>query len=88
MRSNLREEPVWCEGSVRESWNRPRSSVQLKYGVISALRKKREQYQKFILLIRVVPPKSFGPYQGSGDFFYSIIKKEKEIRSWQKKRNL
>ncbi len=40
MRSNLREEPVWCEGSVRESWNRPLSSVQLKYGVISALRKK------------------------------------------------
>ena len=23
-----------------------------------------------VLLIRVVPPKSFGPYQGSEDFFY------------------
>ena len=28
----------WCEDFVRESWNRPRSSVQLKYSVDPALK--------------------------------------------------
>ena len=38
MRSNLREESIGCEDSVRESWNRPLSSVQLKHGVFPALK--------------------------------------------------
>ena len=38
MRSNLREGSIWCEDSVRESWNRPLSSVQLKYSVDPALK--------------------------------------------------
>lgn len=33
----------WWKDSVRELWNRPRSSVQLKYGVFLRYRKKREQ---------------------------------------------
>ena len=33
----------WWKDSVRELWNRPRSSVQLKYGVFLRYRKKGEQ---------------------------------------------
>lgn len=38
MRSNLREGSAWWKDPVRESWNRPRSSVQLKYSVDPALK--------------------------------------------------
>ena len=58
MRSNLREKSIWCEDFVRESWNRPRSSVQLKYGVFSCVKGDRES-DALAALTRVVPPKSF-----------------------------
>lgn len=61
MRSNPREGSVWCEDPVRESWNRPRSPVQLKYGVIPALGEMERAEDVFPMLIRVVPPKQFGP---------------------------
>ena len=74
MRSNLREESIWCEDSVRESWNRPRSSVQVKCSVDPALRELERAIFSGIqeLLIRVVPPKSFGPFTGiRGLFLYT-----------------
>ncbi len=64
--------------SVRESWNRPPSSVQLKYGVCPTLpgrlsgqqEMRMRNYGVDLLLIRVVPPKPFGPlYRDEGAFF-------------------
>ena len=68
----------WCEDFVRESWNRPPSSVQLKYGVCPTLPgrlsgqqdMRMRNYGVDLLLIRVVPPKPFGPlYRDEGSFF-------------------
>ena len=68
----------WCEDFVRESWNRPPSSVQLKYGVCPTLpgrlsgqqEMRMRNYGVDLLLIRVVPPKPFGPlYRDEGAFF-------------------
>ena len=63
---------------MRESWNRPPSSVQLKYGVCPTLpgrlsgqqEMRMRNYGVDLLLIRVVPPKPFGPlYRDEGAFF-------------------
>ena len=56
----------WWKDSVRELWNRPRSSVQLKYGVFPALSEEERAMCRHLgtVLIRVVPPKSFGPFTG------------------------
>ena len=53
----------WWKDSVRELWNRPRSSVQLKYGVFPALSEEERAMCRHLgtVLIRVVPPKPFGP---------------------------
>ena len=67
---------------MREVWNRPREGPRATEARrISALKILREQMEagcnknrllKGVLLIRVVPPKSFGPYAGiRGGFFIS-----------------
>ena len=68
---------MWCEDFVRELWNRPRSPVQMKYGVFPALSEAERAALRLLpvyfatgssvcvhltgRLIRVVPPKLFGP---------------------------
>ena len=49
---------MWWKDSVRELWNRPRSSVQLKYGVFPALSEEERAMCRHLgtVLIRVVPP--------------------------------
>ena len=65
----------WWKDSVRELWNRPRSSVQLKYGVFPALSEEERAMCRHLgtVLIRVVPPKPFGPLWGMLGFFFSFF---------------
>ena len=62
----------WWKDSVRELWNRPRSSVQLKYGVFPALSEEERAMCRHLgtVLIRVVPPKPFGPFCRDGRSFF------------------
>ena len=60
----------WCEDFVRESWNRPPSSVQLPGRLSGQQEMRMRNYGVDLLLIRVVPPKPFGPlYRDEGAFF-------------------